>query len=248
MSTYIQYIVPCITEGSGITTGFLSSVPTTCPNNTAHTIDPTGIRVIKILADKTVVVNQNTDTTIGGFYRTDHYSFNVPASTVTTKDIFYPYNINVLLATYLVTLDNIGDTLDMCAVPNTTCAQLGSDLAIASTTLYVYPVYTILNPGFNITVTDGVNTDDLGEIKTYDISTGIMTFTNPTTHAFVTGNLVKMTIYRVKNLKVVNDANIIIGLKKVNGVGLPANKIMRFIYTNNSAVDKTFNFSLEFGY
>lgn len=248
MSEYIQYIVPCLTEELGITTGFLSTVPTTCPNNTAHTIDPTGIRIMKILANKTVVVNQNTDTTIGGFYRIDHYSFNVPASTVTTKDIFYPYNINVLLATYLVTLDNIGDTLDMCAVPNTTCAQLDSDLAIGSTSLYANTVYTILNHGFNLVVTDGTNTDDLGEIKTYNLSTGIITFSNPTTHTFVTGNLVKMTIYRVKNLKVVNNSNIVIGLKKINGVGLPANKIMRFIYTNNSAVDKTFNFSLEFGY
>lgn len=248
MVTYTQYLIPCITEEKCVYSGYVDSVPTTCPNDTSHTIDPDGIIIAKTLAEKTVVVNQATDTTIGGFYRNDYFSFEARAKTDTIYDISYPYNINILLATYIITEENIGDTLNMCAVPDVICGTTSKEIKEGDTTLIISSSHAQLNPGFNLKITNEDYTEDLGEIKSFDTKSGVITFTNPIIRSFPEKSVLKMTIYRVKNLKIVNTNNVVIGKKKLNGVGLPANKIMRLIYTNNDERDKFFNFSLEFGY
>lgn len=244
---YTQYIVPCVDEGIGILTGFMETVPTVCPNNNTHVIEESGIRETSKISEKIVTINQN-NITCNNYFRTDFYSVPVAANSVTIKDVTYPYNINVYLATYIPTLANIGDTLDVVAVPDTTCGLLGTEIIVGATSLHLSPAYTIVNPGFALSITDNVNTNDLGEVISYNSTTNIITFSKPTTHNFAIGSPVKITIYRIKNCKFVADKKVTLGRTKMESSGLPANKKMRFIYTNNSETDKTFNFLLEIGY
>lgn len=244
---YRQYIVPCVDEGIGITTGFVDSVPTVCPHNNQHTIEPTGIRVVATLGQKTVTVDQGGLTT-GGYFRTDFYSMTATANSVTTKDITYPYNVNVFLAGYRPTTDNTGDSLDIIAVPNTPCARTGQDITAGVNSFYLSPVYTTISAGFSINITDGVNTDDLGEVISIDLVTGVATFTVPTIHAFASGSLLKLSVPRIRNFKFVNNDSVVLGKNKVVASGWPAGKVIRITYTNNSSVDKEFNFYFEIGY
>lgn len=245
--TYTQYVVPCITEGYGILTGFIDTVPTACPNNNTHTIEPTGIRPVSRIAEKIVTINQDT-ITIGGYFRTDFYSITAPANSVTTRDIAYPYNVTVYLATYLGTPENIGDAISVYVAPNLTCGLLSTDIITGATSLTLSQVYSVLNQGFIASITDNVNTDNLGEITRVDTTTNTIYFSAATTHDFTQGSIIKISIPRVQNCAFVNDATITLGSRKLESSGLPANAKMRFIYTNNSNVDKVFNFYLEIGY
>lgn len=246
--TYTRYIVPCITEGIGVDSGFVSSVPTVCPNNNTHTIDPTGIRVVDTIVDKVVVIKQSTNVTVGPNFRVDCYTVNIPANATVTYDISYPYNICTYLVTYQATPENIGDSFDVIGAPDTICARLAADIEPGVTTLTLNPVYVTLYPGYSLTITNGTDTDNLGEIKTYNIGTGVITFTNATTHSFVATNIVRMSVYRVKCFNIVNGESFVIGRTKIDASGLPANVKVRFVYRNKSNVDKTFNFFMEIGY
>jgi len=244
---YVQYVVPCVDEGIGVLTGFIETAPTACPHNNTHTIEPTGIRPVATITEKIVTINQDS-IEIGGYFRTDFYSIQAPANTVTTKDIVYPYNITIYLATYLGTNTNIGDSMSVYVAPGLTCGPLDTDIIAGATSLTLSSIYSVLSNGFLATISDGINTDDLGEITSVDQITKTIHFSAATTHDFAQGSIVKISIPRVKNCVFVNDNTFTLGSRKMESSGLPAGAKIRFIYTNNSNVDKTFNFYLEIGY
>lgn len=246
MTSYYKYIFPCITEGIPVETGYISTLPTVCPNNNTHEVDINAARVTGIIQDKVMVIKQNT-TFNARYFKTDYYEINIPANSTVYQDISYPYDIGVYTTTYMATTSNIGDELNVYVAPDGTAGLLAANVDIGSTTLSLGTTYFSVAAGMYLKLTDGTNTDELGEIKNIS-NDGIITFTNPTTHSFITNNIVKFYIYRVRNLLIVNDKNITIGKNKIEASPLPANAKIRFSYTNNGNVDKKFSFIMEIGY
>lgn len=195
MSTsYTQYLVPCLTESLGVVSGFVNTVPTACPNNNTHTIDPSGIRVITSMDSKTVVIKQTSNAVIGDNYRAEAYTMVAAPSTTTTMDISYPYNTTIFLATYLGTPDNIGDSLSVIAAPDNPIGLLAADISSGVTTLTVWPLGLVPNVGWLLSITDGVNTDDLGHIISINPTNGVIVFETATVNGYLTGSTVRISV------------------------------------------------------
>lgn len=242
-----QYFVPCLTEGVGVLSGYQTDPPTTCPHDTNHTIDPLGIRVNATITDKIVTINQNGSFPTNQYGRIDGHTQTMNPNTVTTYDITYPYPVNIFAMVILPTADNIGDTFEVLIGPNTPIGQLPSAISSGETDIFLSSIGNIF-PGLKIKITDGINTDDLGEITAIDFLNLKITVSVPTVNSFGIGSIVTISYPKISNFKITTSESIALGELKIRGSGLPAGKIARLNYTNNSAVSKTFSFYIPLEY
>ncbi len=245
-----QYMVYCITEDNTVFTDYRLDVPTTCPHNIDHKIDPSRTIIIDTIKSNTVVVDENSPTvTTGEYYRADQFELNVPAGKGATAsyDISYPYNIGVYSATFFSTEVNIGDSFELIAYPDTPAGTISSDIEAGSTQLIISSAST-LNPGFYVSISDGKNSDNLGEIVSIDKTTNTITFSKPCTNLYSLGSVVTFSIPRIKNGKIINTNDMYLGFSKIGCAGLPAGRIVRLNYTNSTDQEKTLNFVIELQY
>lgn len=252
MSLLSRYVVPCITEGVGVVSDYRYDQPTVCPNNPAHTINSAGIYIYDSITPNVVTIYQDSDVTTGGFYRADYFNVDIPGGTgaITNYDVSYPYNVSIYSGTFITADENIGDLYDIVGMPDTNVGSPTSivNIGVTGLNLGTGPALLSLNPGFNISITDGVNTDVLGIITAVDKINGDINFTIPTVHSFSISSSVLIDIPRVLNGKFVRASNTELGFSRVGSSGLPAGGKIRFKYTNNNGVPKTFNFFLELEY
>lgn len=247
MTTLYRYLVPCLTENARITTDYRETVPTTCPNNNTHVIDPTGIVLFTKLTTKTVSITESTRGPIGDYFRVDQYAITITGGTgnITTYDIVYPYNIAVFSTTIYATDSNIGDLYSFLIVPNQSAGTIAAPIINGATGLVLITNQAI-NPGFNISINDGINSDDLGYITS--INTNTINYSTPVTHDYSTSANVYLTIPKINNGKFVNTQNIKYELPIIGFYDLFAGYIIRIIYTNQTTDVKSFNFSIELKY
>lgn len=245
-NTLSSYFVPCLTEGIQIVSDYVSTVPTTCPHDVSHQIDSSNIILCDTITPELVYVNQNSSIPTGGYFRIDGYTVTTPANSTSTTDIVYPYNISGYSVILMPTTDNIGDMCNFVAIPNTPVGILTADISVGATTLSIGSVAP-LNPGFFLSITDGTNTADLGEIISLDIINNVITFSTPSTFDFSTSSpsIVKITIPRVKNFKFITNDTVPLGASKIGSSGLSAGQVVRVLYTNNGDHEKTFFFYTE---
>jgi hypothetical protein len=251
MTTLTQYLVPCLTENINVFTDYRTSPPTVCPNNNTHIINPDGIMAISSTSLKSVKINQNSQLITGGYYRTDYYHIDVPAGTGMTAsyDIVYPYNIAAYSTTFLVTSDNVGDGFNVVSYPDTVCGQITQTLATGSTGLYLPTTSTgFLNPAFIIKISDGINTEELGEIISVDNNTGFVVYSTPNVNNYGVGAMISFTVPRINNGKFVTLQNMGLGFSVVSSSGLAAGKAVRVTYINSTNVAKTLSFLIELQY
>ena len=241
-----NYFVYCINEGYDVASDYVTTAPTACPHDVSHNIDPSQTRVWNTITPEIVYINQDSTINTGGYFRIDGYTITTPANSTSSTDIVYPYNISGYCVVLMPTTDNIGDVCNFVTMPNTPVGVLSANISTGATTLSIGSVAP-LNPGFFLTITDGVNTADLGEIISLDYINNIITFSTPSTHDFVTTSpsIVMIGIPRIKNFKFVTNETIQLGTSKIGSSGLSANKVVRVLYTNNSNYEKTFFFYKE---
>ena len=67
-SVLASYLITCLTEQLRVVSPFVYTVPTTCPNNTAHTIDPSQTILYKTLAPKNVTVLEQQQVVSSNMY------------------------------------------------------------------------------------------------------------------------------------------------------------------------------------
>jgi len=246
MSTLSRYAVPCNTEGIVVLSDYRTDIPTTCPNNNTHNIDESGIFIYHTMNSKTVTINQDGDVETGGYYRADQFDFTIPAGTgaTATYDISYPYNVCVYSVIFLPSQENIGDTYSITSAPDTLAGLTSKSMDIGSTSIFL-PSVSMLNPGFNISITDDINTNNLGFITSIDKVNNIINCSSPSVNSFDEGSKIFISIPRFQNGKFLNSLNLNLGFSKIGSAGLPANKIVRVNYANNSGEAKTLNFIIE---
>lgn len=248
MSTVIKYAVPCITENLIVISGYRNTVPIYCPNSTSHQIDAAGIEALDSVQTQQIFVSQNDQTVpVGGYFLCDQITMNIPTGSTgldTNYDVSYPYNINAFNVTFLSSSNNIGDVVNVITIPDTPIGILLSGMTGGVNSLNISNTQ-LLNNGFFITITDGTNTDDLGEITSIDTVNGIITCSVETVNSYAAGSTILIGISRVRNFLINQSGVIKLGISKIGSAGLPAGKISRLIYTNNSVDSKTFAFMIE---
>lgn len=242
-----KYRVQCLTESAFVLTGYRYETPTYCPNDINHTINGTGTSIVDIKNVKQVIIDQSSDISNFGYFRVDQHNISIGASATVVQDITYPYNV-VAYSTFLMpTADNIGDELNVVALPNTAVGLLIDPIGTGATALHIASLEN-LNNGFLINVTDGINTNDLKEIVSLNGTGGIIICSTGTINSFAAGAVVRVSVPRVKNFIFSALDNLVFGLTRQGATGLPAGGKVRITYKNNSGVSKNFSILAEIGY
>jgi len=239
-----KYRIYCTTE-AGYVCMWGTEEPTTCPNDTGHTIDTNSITIVQTISTDVVLVDEHTE----GYFETEHIEMSIPSGTpgdVTEHDVVWPMDIILWKTLLTPTSDMINDQLSAVASPETTVGVIGSAVNIGDTVLTVNS--TVLDNtlrGFLITLDDGVNKDVLGRCIAKDDVNSTITVDTATSYAYAIGTPVKISVYIIKDL-FITDTNIIeIGGKGLKGKSVPAGLILRVYYTNNSGTAKAYRWRTE---
>ena len=160
-------------------------------------------------------------------------------------EISFPYAVAVLGGSLNVRTVDIGDECKVEIAPLTVAGQLTSTSSVNDTHIHVNADCTeyYVWKSDKITLTDGVNTQDVGRvISKADTTVNIET---PLTYEFATGTVVKVTTEIVPQFKFLSTGEVVIGRKTNRGMYMPANYPLVFTYTNKSLTAKTIGFDLE---
>jgi hypothetical protein len=244
-----NYYVPCLDEGIDVVSDFRYTVPTVCPHNDTHTIDAGGIRQWQTVVTKVVKIDQTNAVPNGGYFRCDQFELEVTGGTGATGfiDIGFDYPTGVFAVTFFPTAENVKDTYEVISYPDSPAGYILAPLATGATGLTIASA-PLLNPGFEIYITDGINTDQLGHISSIGATAYSVAFTTGPTNAYSSTGMTGILFFgipRLKGGKFVNTQNIPMGFSKIGSAGLAANKKVRVIYTNKTGEPKTIGFQAE---
>lgn len=251
MTTVNQYQLWCVSEAAYVTK-WDTVPPTTCPNDPAHTIDPSSVVIISSISDESQsVVTSSVGT--NNFWKADCHNYPIAAGpgVDTIIDLSYPYSVSVRGSTFYMTADNVGDILTVYAAPNTVVGAITSDVTIGDTVINVTPAVTSnVYPGFLLHLTDGVNSSNLGEVVSIDKVNNTVTVSvaSNQNYSAASPTLVQFTMVRISNMTIAIEGPIKLGQSELGGTIVPAGTVIRAIYTNQTADAKNLNVVLELFY
>lgn len=246
MATQVnKYRVWCVTENTYVYS-WGTIQPTTCPNNNTHTINPSLTTIVETVSDSTITAEENSD----GYFETTHIVMEIPIGSpgdVVTHDVTWPMDILLWKTLLTPTSNMIGDVISVLASPETTVGTVTAPVNVGVTTIYVNStVISNTQRGFLITLDNGVNKNVCGRCTAVNATAGTISFQTPTVNSFAAGTPVKISIYVLNNIRII-DTNIIdIGGKGFKGKSIPSGLILRVYYTNNSGTSKTLFWRSEY--
>lgn len=249
--TIYKYRVYCVTEAQNVYE-WNTAAPTTCPNNTAHTINPNSISIVDQRSSSVVTIKEESVPT-GGFFKTETIVINAATGpgTVTTVNYSWPFNISLLNMYFQSEGTNTGDVFSVEWATDLPVGALAGDLSAGATTATVTDsTLANLAIGFNVAFSDGMNTDECGRIIAIDTINNTITFENATSHTFSASSptYVQITVTPIENLVFGPPALYSIAKQVIGGSHIPANQVATAYYTNNSAEAKKLYVNLEYFY
>jgi len=251
MTTLYDFNFLCVTEGKYVDVwGTQQPNPLLCPNNSAHTVDPTTVRIVQTVSPQQFTALEASQ----GYYQAMSVCICVPAGAtgaIYTQDISWPADILIWTTTLYTTTDSMDDVFSLISGPDTTIGVLTVAANIGDTTINVSPTVTAnVTRGLNLSLFDGTNRNDLGEVTVIDTVNNIITFQTALTNAFNPNTLVYLNVYTIKNFTIcgtmMSNQGITFGAKGFKGKELPANMILRFVNVNNNGLAKMISFKVEY--
>lgn len=222
--------------------------PEVCPTNTAHTINPALSSIVE-RKDQNLIRVMEEESPTGGNFKCETIAFNAEASSTTTYNAQFPFDISILAVYMVTTNDQVGDTMEVIVAPNTTVGVVTSEVSASDTVISVSStVLDNIYKGYKVTITDGVNTNSLGYVLAKDPVAGTITVQTGAVNSFAVGSLIKISVYYVENYEFGPAWEYVIGESKIGASKLPANKIVRINYTNNGNAQKRIVIKLEYLY
>jgi len=247
--TVYNWRVYCNTEAQNVY-GWLETEPNYCFHNNTHEINPLSVSMIEGVVPNEFMLKEEHIPT-GGHFRCNSYKIVCPPG-VSDHDYSFPHPITALTTTVQTTPDLIDDTVEVTVAPGTVIGVLAGNISPGTSVIPVSStVLQYLSIGFYVTINDLVNTDNLGRVISIDTVNSTMTIETATIHSFVASSpcYIKMGVKYVDNWVIGPSTQYIIGEGKVGGTYIPANKIIRISYTNNSpSATKNLYAILEFLY
>lgn len=253
MTTEVKrWQVVCLAENKLVEV-FSPDVPTLCPNDHPdRSIDTSRVVLLETIKSNRVEV---VDGVPGQFQHTS-LRMSLPEGDPDSKSVFnftWPMNIQIWRTEFMPGPEHKGDTINVCIDPDRTIGVLTQNGNIGDTELYLSPSafgYPGLIRGIEVNLTDGVNTQHVGRLIAFDSTIFKMTVEKPLEY-----NFSAMSTYFQVCLHIVKDAYISqpllsygIGQKGLAAKSLPANIVMRVIWTNGSGAAKDVTFILEYNY
>jgi hypothetical protein len=246
-----SYLITCLTEQIRVVSPYVDTPPTTCPNNTAHTIDPTQTAVFQTINMSNVTVFEKEN----GYFQATSICHTIPSTVtppeVTIYDQSWPCDIYLMSTTIYLDDKSVGDTFDIICAPDTPVGTLIDDVDVSGNTLHVSStVSSHVTRGMHVSLSDGVNKNDLGRITSTDIEKSLITVETATENGFSIGTLVLMNVHTVYNFGVctamISPNGITFGNRPLNGKIVPANTTIRLTYTNSTGTGKVISCKTEY--
>lgn len=223
--------------------------PTLCPANSSHTIDASQNRIVETRNPSSVTISEESVAT-GGKYACACLKFTAPGNTITSESISFPMIISVLNGQLAVSSDMIGDSIVWTVAPNTTVGALTANANIGDTVLNVSSTVTDnIQIGFDVTLTDGVNTDECGPVVAVDSVNGTITVQTALLYNFsaVSPTYVQMTIKYV-DIELAIEGYFVIAGHKIGSASLPSNVPITCYYNNTTMNSKRVVAYIEYLY
>ncbi len=253
MATETYYKVYCSNEQQFFTY-WNKTIPTNCPNDYRHKIDAS--QTVKLetrnLEIRPVSIQQESVAT-NGMYRYKCIKFDCSSNGVSEHDIIFPYPITVLQAETQTNETHRGDKLDLYFVTsNSIVGTLNSNLSIGESNLYVSnSVINNMNNGLECIVTDGNNTENLGEIISICPCSNQMytQYAVSNSYSVTSPTYIEYRMPIIQDMWILDPRTYTVGQKKITGSSLPASTYLKMYYSNSSPnSNKELIVSLEYMY
>lgn len=248
VSTTFKYRIFCETENKYVTFWTVTP-PISCPNNRNHIINNNDISIIEKTSSQNVNIVQLQPEFTNGFYKVEGFSFTIPANSSAYKDVSWPYNISVMTMNLQPSTENIGDTINAFAGPDTIIGvntqTLGQNVSVINVN---NTVLQNIKLGYTVSVVNDSQNINMGECISIDTENSRITCSIVASENIAPGAYIKVSRHVIKNLTFITDTIINLANKNVSSTSFPANTIARMVYKNNSNVEKTFTYNSEFSY
>jgi hypothetical protein len=244
-----EWSILCQTEGKSYHVWKEGEGLPLCPTNPLDTVDSAASTILRIVRSNLVEIKEEQQQT-GGHYQVQTVGGDMAVG-VNTVDTSWPFPTSALAIRFISVSDHKGDNLEVQVAPDTTVGAITSDVSIGDSVLNVDA--TALNTfklGYWLTLTDGVNSYDMGRVVGIDTGASTITTENTSTFNFLvaTPTLVRCTTKTIVNYEIGEAGQVVLGESKIGGSYVPANVIVRMIYTNNGASTKRFCAQVEYLY
>lgn len=214
--------------------------PTTCPDNSSHSIDDSKSTYSVALATPDLLANTATQ----GYYSSEGISFVCAPNVVTSYDRIFPYDVCVLNGKMIIEDSNQGDSLDILVTPSLTIGTVTQNAVLGDTKLYCND--TVINysaKGIYLTIN---NETDRYYVKSVGFNDSSVILTSPLVKNYLAGSSIQRTVEILKNFTIPSKSIIPLGESNPTTTFIPAGFVIRFVYTNKSIVSKSFNFLLSY--
>jgi hypothetical protein len=217
--------------------------PTVGPNGEAITTSLS--RIVEVRDPNEVIIQEESTRSAGGHYAFHSEKMVAAANSVTTYDVSFPIDVNLLASKVHITADMEGDVISWMISPNTTVGTITSDVSINDTVINVsQTVVDTVEIGYHIRLADATDPEGTNEtlcrVVSIDTVASTITVELPATLAWLaaTPTLVQMNIYYLFNVEIApGDHSIEPGKNKIGAAFVPANTIIRALYDNKHATN-----------
>ncbi len=250
--TLVKWEIYCTTERQPVY-GFLNEdygSPLACFNNNNHLIGyKKKIEIIKNAKVETITkLTPSHDR-----YRMESIKINdIAPNSIKTVDATWPIDASPLSFNLIVTNRHKGDTCVIDIEPDSVMGSLAEGISGGVTNVISVDNNVILDAhlSFYCSITDGINTEDLGQIIDIDYQNNTITVENTPTYNYSveTPTYIRKTIRYIGPYELSDPGTITLGGVKQGLSLIPRNKIVRITYTNNSSLTKDFYINFEYLY
>lgn len=226
------------------------TVPTTCPDDSGHTVDTSRTLVVDTRESNVVNIAQENVKT-GENYRYHTIQFDALGNQTTQYTFSFPFNVSVMDAMIQVAEENTGDRMSWRIMPDTIIGALTQNANVDDNTFHVSPTVTSnLKVGFKMNLTNGVETRELGFVTAIDAENGTVTTENSLNYSFLASapTYVVMNIYFLDSIEFGHPGRLLIGDSKIKSSYLPANTTVLCEYENKTANTKRIVCNVEIMY
>jgi hypothetical protein len=234
-TTVKKYKIYCNTENSFVE-GWGESSPSTCYNDSTHSINLNSVQEIDTVNNSQVKIIED-GVKVSRNVKVVHIEFeNVEANQSQTKIYTFRYITSMYSYKFATDDTNKGDSITIAIDPNSPMGLITQDITTGDTVISApLPLVLYGSAGFNVNISDGVNSDDLGEIISIDKVNNTIEVENPAQHDYsAIDTTAYMTYYNMRNMKIGPPQMYAFGEDIIGGASVPVGTNVHFTYTNNA--------------
>lgn len=220
------------------------TAPTTCPTDTAHSVNLDSISDINVLSTQTVKIDTSgtpaNATPVNNYFRLETVIFDAPANTVTTESRSFAYPISLFSGRIRTDEAKRGDSLTIEIGNGITVGALTAGALTGAMTVTVSVAsLQFLAPGFFIHIIDSGTLTPTGPIEIVSVNTNTQVVTLSTSLPIDCdiGSTFSVIRRMCRSLEFTEPGIYSIGTTLLQGRYLPASVPVNFIWTNSSVSD-----------